>query len=98
MLRSHSGETLNVMAQLPMIPGQGNQEIFSVVLIQKHRPQILLIEGDLQPALAIGYSYSMLTVRKSGNQTAVLLQNHTSDMASVNIICLDKQCTYMTSL
>ena len=74
MLKSYSSDTLNVVAQLPMILGQGDQEVSLVVLIQKDAPYDLLIETDLQPAL--GY---MLTVRKSGNQEAVLLGNHRSD-------------------
>ena len=67
-LRSYSGDALNVVAQLPMIPGQGDQEVSSVVLIQKDAPQDLLIGTDLQPALDF-----VLTVRKSRNQEAVLL-------------------------
>ena len=74
MLKSYSGDTLNVVAQLPMILGQGDQGVLSVVLIQKDAPQDLLIGTDLQPAL--GY---VLTVRKSGNQETVLLGNYQSD-------------------
>ena len=44
-----------------MILGQGDQEVSSVVLIQKDAPQDLGIGTDLQAAL--GY---MLTVKKSG--------------------------------
>ena len=73
-LRSYSGDALNVVAQLPMILGQGDQEVSSVVLIQKDAPQDLLIGTDLQPALGF-----VFTVRKSGNQEAVLLGNHKSD-------------------
>ena len=73
-LRSYSGDALNVVAQLPIILGQGDQEVSSVILIQKDAPQDLLIGTDLQPAL--GY---MLTVKKSGNQEVVLLGNHKSD-------------------
>ena len=74
MLRSYSGDALNVMAQLPMILGQGDQEVSSVILIQKDAPQDLLIGTDLQPALDY-----MLTVKKSGNREVVLLGNHKSD-------------------
>ena len=35
MLKSYSGDRLNVVAQLPMILGHGDQEVLSVVLIQK---------------------------------------------------------------
>ena len=73
-LRSYSGDALNVEAQLPMIPGLGDQEVSSVVLIQKDAPQDLLIETDLQRALGF-----VLTVRKSRNQEAVLLGTHKSD-------------------
>ena len=73
-LRSYSGDALNVVAHLPMIPGQGDQEVSSVVLIQKDAPQDLLIGTDLQPALGF-----VLTVRKSRNQEAALLGNHKSD-------------------
>ena len=73
-LRSYSGDALNVVAQLPIILGQGDQEVSSVILIQKDAPQDLLIGTDLQAAL--GY---MLTVKKSGNQEVVFLGNHKSD-------------------
>ena len=33
MLRSYSGDTLNVVVQLPMTLGQGDQEVSSVILI-----------------------------------------------------------------
>ena len=79
-LRSYCGDTLNVVAQLPMILGQDDQEVSSVVLIQKDAQQILLIGGDLHPALR-RLQVSTMTVRKSGNQEAILLQNYTSDMA-----------------
>ena len=68
MLKSYSGDALNVVAQLPMTLGQGDQKVSSVVLIQKGAPHDLLIGTDLQPALGF-----VLTVRKSGNQETVLL-------------------------
>ena len=46
-LRSYSGDALNVVAQLPMILGQGDQKVSSVVLIQKDAPQNLLTGTDL---------------------------------------------------
>ena len=62
-LRSYSGDALNVVAQLPMIPGQGDQEVSSVVLIQKDAPQDLLIGTDLQPAL----DFVLTEVKESGS-------------------------------
>ena len=68
MLKSYSGDALNIVAQLPLILGQGDQEVSSTILIQKDAPHDLLIGTDLQPAL--GY---VLTVKKSGNLETVLL-------------------------
>ena len=50
ILRSYSGDALNVVAQLPMILGQGDQEVSLVVLIQKDAPQ------DLHCLLELTYS------------------------------------------
>ena len=38
-LRSYSGDVLNMVAQLQMFLGQGDQEASSVVLIQMDAPQ-----------------------------------------------------------
>ena len=53
MLRSYNGDILNVVAQLPIILDQGDQEVSSAILIQKDAPQELLIATDLQ--LVLGY-------------------------------------------
>ena len=74
MLKSYSGDALNVVAQLPMTLGQGDQEVSSIVLIQKGAPHDLFIGTDLQPALGF-----VLTVRKSGSQETVLLGSHKHD-------------------
>ena len=74
MLKSYSGDALNVVAQLPMTLGQGDQEVSSIVLIQKGAPHDLLIGTDLQPALGF-----VLTVRKSGSQETVLLGSRKHD-------------------
>ena len=62
MFMNYSGDTMNVVAQLPMILAQGDQDVSLVVLIQKDAPQDLLIGNDFQPTL--GY---MLTVKKLDN-------------------------------
>ena len=74
MLKSYSCDALNIMAQLPLILGQGDQ-VSSTILIQKDAPHDLLIETDLQPAL--GY---VLTVKKSGNVETVLLGDRKSSI------------------
>ena len=51
MLRSYSGDTFNVVAQLLILLDQGDQEVSSAILIQKDAPQDLLIATDLQPVL-----------------------------------------------
>ena len=68
MLKSYSGDILNIVAQLPVTLTQGSHEVSSVVLIQQNAPVSLLIGTDLQPALGF-----RLTVQKSGNQETVLL-------------------------
>ena len=67
MLKSYSVDALNVVAQLPMILGQGDQ-VSLIILIQRCTPHDLLIETDLQPTL--GY---VLTVKKSGNLVRVYI-------------------------
>ena len=68
MLKSYSGDRLNIVAQLPVTLTQGDHKVSSVVLIQKNAPNDLLIGTDLQPALGF-----RLTVQKSGNKETVLL-------------------------
>ena len=68
VLKSYSGNALNVVAQLPLIISQCDQEVSSTILIHKDALHDLLIGTDLQPVL--GY---VLTVKKSGNLETVLL-------------------------
>jgi len=51
MLKSYSGDRLNIVAQLPVTLTQRDHKVSLVALIQKNAPNDLLIGPDLQPAL-----------------------------------------------